>query len=294
MKIVDAHHHIWDPRANPHPWLTGAAILFRYGDYAAIRGPFLWADFDRAAAGWDVAASITMEGEWDPADPVGETRWLQRLATAEGRPAAHVAQAWLDAWNVEEVLAGNAASAITRAVRHKPRANPGPGGPPGGMTDPAFIAGFRRLAAHGLHFELQTPWWHLDEAIVLAATADTMIVLNHAGLPSDRSPEGLASWRAAMARLVEVPQIRVKISGLGLSGGGWDPATNRDIIRATIDLFGPTRCMFASNFPVDGLCATYHTIWSEFDQATEDLTPDERASLFHATAIDTYRLEGIQ
>ncbi|MFK7944021.1 MAG: amidohydrolase [Paracoccaceae bacterium] len=291
MKIVDAHHHIWDPGVNPHPWLSGPSIPFRYGDYAAIRSVFLWTEYDRVAMGWDVVASVTMEGEWDPADPVGEARWMQGLAATEGRPAAHVAQAWLDAPDADAVLEANAACPIVRAVRHKPRANAAPGGPVGGMAEPAFITGFRRLAAHGLHFELQTPWWHLDEAIELAKTADTPIVLNHTGLPADRSADGQRSWRAAMARLAQVPQIRVKISGLGLAGGGWDPVSNRDVIRTTIDLFGPDRCMFASNFPVDRLCAGFDTIWREFDLATRDLTEAERASLFHATAIETYSLE---
>ena len=168
MRIVDAHHHIWDPDANPHPWLTGPAIPFRYGDYTAIRRPFLWDDYDRVTEGRDIVASVTMEGEWDPRDPLGEARWMLALADRTGRPAAHVSQAWLDAADVDRVLGDLAQIPIVRGIRHKPRANPAPGGPPGGMTDPAFIAGFRRLSAHGLIFELQTPWWHLDEAIGLA------------------------------------------------------------------------------------------------------------------------------
>ncbi len=291
MRIIDAHHHIWDPHTNPHPWLTGPPISFRYGDYSAIRSPFLWDDYDRVASKWDIAASVTIEGEWDPADPEGEARWMQALANTTGRPAAHIAQAWLDAPDAEDVLAANAACSIVRGVRHKPRANPAPGGPPGGMTDPAFQRGFRKLAGHGLVFELQTPWWHLDEAARMAGTApEVPIVLNHTGLPADRSVDGLAGWRAAMARFADCAQVRVKISGLGLAGGGWDPASNRDIIRATVDLFGPERCMFASNFPVDGLCATFDAIWQGFDAATADYTRTERAALFHATACETYCL----
>lgn len=287
MEIVDAHHHIWNPGSNPHPWLRGPEIPFRYGDYAAIKRPFLWPDYERASKGWEIAASVTMEGEWDPADPVGEAKWLLQ---DEERPAAHAAQAWLDRSDLEGVLEVYAGMPRVRSVRHKPRANAAPGGPAGGMTEPAFAAGFRQLATYGLHFELQTPWWHLDEAIKLAAKADTMIVLNHAGLPADRSVRGLDAWRAAMARFARVGQVYVKISGLGLAGGGWDPTTNRSVIRTIIDLFGPERAMFASNYPVDSLCASFDAIWVEFDAATADLTPDERNALFHATAIRTYRL----
>ncbi|MEM7744030.1 MAG: amidohydrolase family protein [Pseudomonadota bacterium] len=289
MRIIDAHHHIWDPSANPHPWLTGPPIPFRYGAYEALRKPFLWADYDRVAEGWDVAASVTMEGEWDPGDPLGESTWLNGLPR---RPQAHAAQAWLDAPDVDAVLAAHGADPLVRSVRHKPRSNFAPGGGAGGMTAPAFIAGFKRLAVHGLMFELQTPWWHLDEAVRLAAHApDVPIVLNHAGLPSDRSADGLAGWRAAMQRFAAVPRAIVKISGLGLVGGGWDPDTNRIVIRQTIEMFGPERCMFASNYPVDSLCASFDTIWRGFDEATADLGADARAWLFHRTAATVYNID---
>ena len=178
------------------------------------------------------------------------------------------------------------------SVRHKPRANPAPGGAPGGMTDPAFRHGFALLARHGLMFELQTPWWHLDEAIALAGTApDVTIILNHTGLPADRSTKGLAEWRVAMKRFARVENVAIKISGLGLAGGGWDPSSNREIIRETIRLFGAGRCMFASNFPVDGLCATFDQIWTGFDEATADLPETGRAALFRDAAARIYRLD---
>ena len=97
MKIIDCHHHYWDPRVNPHPWLTDRPMIpFRYGDYSAICRPWLPEDHARAAAGWDLVASITMEGEWSPADPLGEARWMAQLAQEQGTPAAHVGQIWLD------------------------------------------------------------------------------------------------------------------------------------------------------------------------------------------------------
>ena len=296
VPFVDAHHHLWDPWVNPHPWLSGAPpIPFRYGDYGAIRRPFLPDDYRRVSAGQDVVASVTMEGEWDPRDPLGETRWLAALARAEGMPRAHVAQAWLDAPDVEAVLAAQAAHPIVRGVRHKPKAAPGPDrvepGAPGSMGDPAWRRGFATLARHGLVFDLQTPWWHLDEAVALGeAHPETVIVLNHAGLPADRSAGGLAAWRDAMRRFARLPQARVKISGLGLKGRPWRLADNAPIIEATIAIFGADRAMFASNFPVDGLCGTFGAIVDGFRSATADLSFEERHDLFYGTAARTYRV----
>ncbi|HEY0420265.1 MAG TPA: amidohydrolase family protein [Acetobacteraceae bacterium] len=298
LPIIDAHHHFWDLGRNPHPWLRDLPMIpFRYGDYSALRGrDFLPAEYDAAAAGLPIVASVTMEGEWDPADPLGEARWIMELATRTGRPAAHVAQAWLDRADLGPVLEGLARLPLVRGVRHKPRAAASPAevvrGAPGSMSDPRWRAGYAQLATHGLHFELQTPWWHLEEALdLVAAYPDTPLVLNHTGLPADRSPAGLASWRAAMQRLAAAPQVSVKISGLGLRGQPWQVADNAGIISDTIEIFGCDRCLFASNFPVDGLCGDMATIFAGFATAVAHLPWTQRAALFHDNALRVYRLD---
>ena len=298
LPIIDAHHHYWDLERNPHPWLRDdPPIPFRYGDYSALRGRnFLPEDYDHIAAGHRVVATVTMEGEWDHADPLGEARWMADLARRTGRPAAHIGQAWLDRDDVEIVLAGTAAIGLCRGIRHKPRVAPSPDrverGAPGSMSDPSWRAGYAKLAQYGLHFELQAPWWHLEEAAdLIAAHPEMPLVLNHTGLPSDRSAAGLAGWRRAMRSLAAAPQASVKISGIGLKGQPWRIEDNRAIIRDTIEIFGVARCMFASNFPVDGLCGSFDTIYAGFKAATSDLPLADRQALFHDNAIRIYRLD---
>jgi predicted TIM-barrel fold metal-dependent hydrolase len=93
---------------------------------------------------------------------------------------------------------------------------------PGSLRCPRWRAGYRHLAGSGLHFELQTPWWHLPDARELARDfPGTLIVLNHLGLPADRGAAGLAGWREAMARLSEAPNLRVKLEVVpGFRTGG--------------------------------------------------------------------------
>jgi predicted TIM-barrel fold metal-dependent hydrolase len=296
--VIDAHHHYWDLARNPHPWLRDLPMIpFRYGDYSALRGrDFLPADDAAAAGEIPVVATVTMEGEWDPADPLGEARWISDLAARTGRPAGHVALAWLDRPGLPETLAALAQLPLVKGIRHKPRAAAAPAlverGAPGSMGDPRWRAGYARLAAHALHFELQTPWWHLDEALdLIAAHPETPLILNHTGLPADRSAAGLAGWRTALQRLATAPQVLVKISGLGLAGQPWRLADNRAIIRDTIAIFGVARCMFASNFPVDGLCGDFSTIYRGFAAAVADLPRADRVALFHDNAVRAYRLE---
>ena len=291
--IVDAHHHLWDPVRNYHPWLRDEPpVPFRYGDYSAIRRPYLPDDFRADAAPRRIAASVYVETEWNPADPAGEMDYVARLQKESGLPSVVVAQAWLDGKDCGAVLAAHAARPFVRSVRHKPRANAGPrDGAPGGMADAVWRAGFARLAPLGLRFDLQTPWWHLHEAAQLAADfPSTQIILNHTGLPADRSPEGLAGWGAAMARLARAPNVAVKISGLGQPGQAWTVAANRDIVLTTIDLFGADRCMFASNFPVDSLCASFDTIFSGFEAMVADFSAPEREALFAGNARRIYAI----
>jgi predicted TIM-barrel fold metal-dependent hydrolase len=292
--IVDAHQHFWDPQVNYYPWLCDEPpIAFRYGDYRALRRPYLPAHYVTDFAAHGIIATVYVETEWDPRDPIGEMHYVEGLRRAAGLPTVAVAQAWLDRDDAASVLERQAAFPFVRSIRHKPRANLSPGdGAAGGMTDPRWGAGYALLARHGLRFDLQTPWWHLHEAAALARRfPETTIILNHTGLPADRSPAGIAGWKRGMAALAACPNAAAKISGLGVPGQAWTVAANRAIVLTTIELFGVDRCMFASNFPVDGLCATFDTIFSGFREMVGDFTAGEQRRLFHDNALRIYGME---
>jgi predicted TIM-barrel fold metal-dependent hydrolase len=296
LPIVDPHQHFWDPSLGKHPWLHDEPPPpFRYGDTRSLRRAYLPADYRQDAGRHRIVGTVYVETEWEPTDPLGETRWVERLAAREGLPSAVVAQAWLDRDDVEDVLALQAACPLVRGIRHKPAAATSPRavapGAPGSMGDARWRAGYARLARHGLSFDLQTPWWHLAEAAALArAFPGTLIVLNHTGLPVDRSAEGLRGWRKAMATLASQPNVAVKISGLGVPGQPWTVEANREVVLRAIELFGVDRAMFASNFPVDGLVASFDAIYSGFKAIVGDFPPSERRKLFHDNAVRLYRL----
>lgn len=296
MKIIDAHQHFWNLDQNYLPWLKDEPpIPFRYGDYSSLKRNYLPADYRRDSAGFEVVGTVFVETEWDPTDPRGEVAWVEKLQRAEGLPSVVVAQAWLDRGDAEDVLASHARSPIVRGIRHKPKAAPRPdlvsAGAPGSMGDPEWRRGFAMLARYGLSFDLQTPWWHLGEARALADDfGDTQLILNHTGLPADRSKEGLDGWWRAMRLLSGAPNVAVKISGIGQAGKPWSVEANRAIVLDTIELFGPERCMFASNFPVDSLIATFDVIFSGFSEITAGCSAAERDALFHGNAIRIYRI----
>jgi len=296
LPIADAHLHIWDLALEAHPWLvTPPWLPFRYGDYAAIRRSYLPADYRRDTRRFNVVKTVYVETEWDGADPIGETRWVHDMAARHGMPDAMVAQAWLDRADVAEVLARQAAFPLVRGVRHKPKAAARPEdarrGAPGSMDCPRWRDGYALLGRHGLHFELQTPWWHLDAAAELARDFPaTTIVLNHAGLPADRSAEGLAGWRRALDMLAAQANAVIKISGIGVPGRGWTPELQDPVVRDAIAMFGTPRSMFRSNFSVDSLVATFDEIYGGFLAITRDMGEDVHRRLFHDNAVRIYRM----
>jgi predicted TIM-barrel fold metal-dependent hydrolase len=292
--IADAHQHFWDIGTNYHPWLCDEPpIPFRYGDYRAIRRRYLPDDYFADVGSHSVVKTVYVEAEWNPADPIGESRYVSRLRRETNFPTVMVAQAWLDRDDCAAVLEQQAAFDFVRSVRHKPRANASPNdAAPGGMTDSKWRAGFARLSPLSLRFDLQTPWWHLADAARLARDfPDTSIILNHTGLPSDRSAAALAGWQRALATLAICPNAMIKISGLGQAGQAWTVAANRGVVLTAIEAFGVERTMFASNFPVDSLCATFDTIFSGFRTIVSDFSASEQRALFHDNAVRIYAME---
>ena len=296
LPIVDAHAHFWNLDANYYPWLCDPdPIPFRYVDYSPLRRSYLPDQYRRDGRDFTIAGVVHVEGEYDPQDPLGETSWLSDLAAGTGLPTACVCQAWLDRGDVAEVLAGQAEFPLVRGIRHKPAEVADPRearrGAPGSMDDPLWRQGYALLAGHGLSFDLQTAYWHLDAAADLAADfPETRMIVNHTGLPADRSAEGLADWRAALETVAAQDNVALKISGLGQPGRPWTLADNGPVVRDAIAIFGVARCMFASNFPVDSLVADYHTILSGFREIAADFPPGEIAKLFHDNAVRFYRL----
>lgn len=180
----------------------------------------------------------------------------------------------------------------------------------GMYLDPSYRAGVAEVAAHGLVLDLTSRFPQLPECTDLArAFPGLSIVLNHIGgvagigAYAGRREEIFAIWRKSMAELATCPNVSVKLGGLGMeySGFGWHeqamPPTSEAMADATrpyyetvIELFGPDRCMFESNFPVDKVSCSYAVLWNSFKRITLAYSPAEKAKLYHDTATRIYRL----
>ena len=119
---------------------------------------------------------------------------------------------------------------------------------------------------------------------------DLQAVLDHLGLPDPARDPGLRTWRAGVAALAALPHAYVKLSGFSVIGTPLDAGRVHAVVSELIGLFGPERCMAASNFPVDRLASGFRP-WYELLLATLDgLADHDRAEVLGGTARRFYRL----
>ena len=178
------------------------------------------------------------------------------------------------------------------------------------LLDPVFRKGYAHLRTYGLSFEGWVYHTDIGDLTDLArAFPDTPIIFNHLGGPlgvglfEGRSEEVFAAWKPAVDELAKCPNVVAKVGGIQMviNGYRWHerdrPPTSDDLLDSNakwyhyiIEKFGPERCMFESNFPVDRLSCSYTVLWNQFKKLTLGFSTDERAAMFHDTAMRVYRL----
>jgi L-fuconolactonase len=313
LPIIDPHHHLWDRPGNRYMLDELAADV---GGQNVRQTVFV-----------ECTSMYRADGP-EEFRVVGETEFVQGVAaqSASGRYgelracAGIVGSADLRLGDrVAPVLEAQIAAARNRfrGIRHRAAwAEPGvlPQQPPGAQAHVLMDAGFRRgfsyLRVYGLTFEAWLYHPQIGELTDLArAFPDTTIIFNHLGGPIGVGPyagkrgEVFAEWKPALAELARCQNVVAKVGGIQMvvNGLGWHererPPTSDDLLEAnrdwylyTIEQFGPERCMFESNFPVDRLSCSYTALWNQFKKLTQAFSPDERTAMFHDTAMRVYRL----
>ncbi len=316
LPIVDPHHHLWDHPGNRYllPELL-ADLATGHRVVATV--------FEECRTLYRTGGDPLMA-------PVGEVEFTAAIGAecADGRHgptrvcAGIVGHADLSAGaRIRAVLeaAIEAGRGRFRGVRNTSawHADPAARGSSilprqGLLAEPGFREGFAQLAPLGLSFDAWMYHTQLDELDDLAAAfPETVIVLNHVGGAIGIGPYAgkrdavFAAWSASMRRLAaRHPKLHVKLGGLGMRLFGFDlhegarpPASERvaqawrPYIETCIEAFGPRRCMFESNFPVDKGSCSYPVLWNAFKRIAAGCPAAEKAALFAGTAAAVYRLD---
>jgi L-fuconolactonase len=307
--IIDPHHHLW-PVGGSMPY--GLADL--EGDLAAGHH-VVDTVFVECGAAYDRTVD-------DAFAPVGETMFVTAEAERSDRQVMGgiVAHADLcDAANLDAVLDAHDAAGHGRfrGIRHAgshalhPEVLTIPGRAPVGLySDPGFRTGVARLGERGLSYDTWHYHYQNQDFLDLARSVPTTtLVLDHFGTPLGVGPYEsqrehiFEQWAADIAEIAGCENVVAKIGGLAMpdNGFGWHtadrPPTSDEFIEAqgryylhTIEQFGPERCMFESNFPVDRLSLSYRTFWNAAKKLVADFSADERDAMLRGTAARVYRL----
>ncbi|MGA0411872.1 MAG: amidohydrolase family protein [Candidatus Puniceispirillales bacterium] len=296
IEIIDAHHHFWDLNKNYYPFLRDKIDPnFFLGNYETIRENYLPIDYINDSRNHNVVGTIHCEAEWDRNDQVGETRWLKDLSLNNKFPNAIVAHAWFHKKNSEEIIAEQASFDMVKGIRSKPITKFSQNSQEylyeGSMQDINWRNGLKLLEKYNLNYDLRIPNWHLEEAVeIVRLIPNTKVIINHAGFPWNRTDEGMDYWRKGIKLMSLEPNTFIKLSEFGVKGEDWNYYQNKKIIHELIDLFGPQRCMFASNFPVSKIKISFDDLYKNYKKIVKDFSDDEKKWLFAKTASEVYNL----
>ena len=318
LPICDPHHHLWEFRHQrvAHRYLLDELLADVSAGHNIVSTVFI-----------ECGAMYRASGP-EPLRSVGETEFVNGIAamSASGlygpcKMAAGIvgtANLKLGA-SVGQVLDAHlrAGGGRFRGIRHQGTwdaseavANGRNIVQPHEFLDPDFREGFAELAPRGLSFEAWCYHPQIPEVIDLArAFPTTAIILNHFGGPLGIGPYAgkldatFAPWKHDISTLAQCPNVMAKLGGINmeLNGFAWHeqsaPPSSETLMQATrayyehtIEVFGPSRCMFESNFPVDMVSCGYTVLWNSFKRLTADYSAQEKAQLFHDTATRVYRL----
>jgi predicted TIM-barrel fold metal-dependent hydrolase len=295
IPIIDAHHHIW--RQDDLTWLKGPMQPRIFGPYEPIRRDYPIAEYLGDLAGTGVVGSVYCQTNWPPKGELTEVAWVDAEAKkSNGVLQGMTAYCNLLAEDAPEMLAAEAkASNLVRGIRMQLHWHENPlyrfAPRPDLMQEPLFRKNLAKLQDHGWLFELQVFTSQMkDSAALIKDFPGINFVLLHAGMLEDTSASGRATWREGMQRLAQLPNLYIKLSGLGTFIHRVDQAHIAEIALPTIEMFGAGRCVFGSNFPIEKLWSSYAALVNAYRGALAGLPEAAQAEVFSDTARRLYRL----
>lgn len=293
-RILDAHHHLWDLSAMRHTWLAEKGVTRFFGDPTSIQHNYHISDFQADHGSIQVSGSVHIQCGVAVEDSVLETQFVQEQADEHGLVKAIIGFCDLTESDAQKTLDMHQQYSLFRGVRQivgRDAKEDAKNGTNALLEDKRFLDGLKMLTARDLSFDLQLTPPLLKMATKIFGKVDALpVALCHAGSPQDVSSTGVRDWELGLKTFAALPNAICKISGLGMFDQNWTVDSFRERILRTIDVFGPSRIAFGSNFPVDRLYRNYSETMGAYLEITEGFTPAERTSMFHDVAQDFYRI----
>jgi L-fuconolactonase len=274
---VDAHLHLWDLDRSAYSWITP--------DLGPLHTSITAQRARAELAGCGIDRAVLVQAE----DSEADTAFM--LEVAEQHPWVEGVVGWVrleDPATADKQLGRWLAHPAFRGVRHLVHDDP--------RDEFLYLPGVREslrgLARAGIAFDVPDAWpRHLAAVAELAAEIpDLTVVVDHLGKPPFGKPD-FADWRAVLADVAARPNTVAKVSGLQVRGVEFTVAGVRPGWEAALELFGPDRLMWGSDWPMTLLTAGYAGTWQVMAALIGELSPDEQAMVLSGTAGRVYRLD---
>jgi predicted TIM-barrel fold metal-dependent hydrolase len=296
QKIIDTHHHLWDPTSNKYDWLIAPG-------HEIFNHVYLVDDYINDINALNIIKSIHVQAEINQSEAIYETEWLQNISNSDSSintfnfPNAIIGFAdFLDS-DVEKILEQHLKTANFRGIRHILNFDKNNKDISHASIDyfkeETWLKNFSLLNKYNLSFDLSILFNQANDAAKLINNeSNTLFIINHTLSPIDVSENNIEAWLFGIKLLSSFDNVVIKLSGFGEFNSKWTEETIRPLILNAIDNFGVDRSMFGSNFPVDKFLSSsgYFDYWNAYFNIVIDFTDNEKDKMFYQNAEKFYKI----
>jgi predicted TIM-barrel fold metal-dependent hydrolase len=274
--------HFWDVGKGSYALPPGSAM--GAVDGRELPRQHLFGEYQSTIADGHVVKSVHVSAVSAPAEAVNETRWIDTLASTAGFPSAIIGTVDLGGGlpAIATQLDQQMESSLFRGIRLL-------SGIDYGSDLGAGVIG--QLADRALVYDVVAHPGGVSEVAKAAGRFPAVsFVMEHMGWPLSTDDHHFVLWRDEMTELASHGNAYCKLSGLAMTFHAFATERFRRYFDHCLDIFGADRCMFGSNFPVDGLYGSYAELRLSFVTLTQSLSSDEQAKIYGGTAERVYRV----
>ena len=280
FSFIDSHVHFYDmkhPTLHYGHWQPNEDLPLR----ELGNKNYLATDFLKEAELLGMKKAIHVQAAIGSADPVEETKWLEEVFIQTGIPNAIVGHVDLRAPNAREVIEKHLKYQHFKGIRDFSYGDY--------LANKDFRKGFALQEEYNLISSLAVRWGEMDKLADLATSyPNIIIILDHAGNPEYRTEEYFNNWKSGMKKISKIDNIICKISGLGMADHNWTVESITPYVETCFELFGISKTIFATNWPVDGLYSDYSKVINAYKEITKFLSLSEQEAFFYKNSENIY------
>jgi len=292
QKIIDTHHHLWDPSSNKYDWLveSGKELL---------NHSYLINDLVKDFGNLQIIKSVHVQAEINTDEIIYETRWLQEIRENNYRGFPHGIVGFVDFMDlevekkIEDHLYSHNFRGIRQILKYDKNNHKISHAKIDYLKEEIWLKNFSLMQKYNLSFDLLILWTQTNDALrLIKQYPNVLFIINHSLATSNIDKQSIIEWHQQIKLLSLCDNVVIKLSGFGELNPSWNKTSIEPLILYSIEEFGINRCMFGTNFPVDKFLSSqsYQDYWRVYYEVVKDFNKDEKDKLFYRNAEKYYKI----